>query len=156
PLWMKLSAEVPELTAPLAERFSVQPSGSPQANPSLATKDFTVVGQRLPRSHGIGIVTAVGHYAQNVATPGMVFMKILRSPYPHAKVKSIDTSKAEKLKGVLKILHRGNLPKDYQNAAIEAGPPRRFLFGEEIYQVGAPVAAIAAETDHIADEALRM
>lgn len=156
PLWARLSAEMPELTAPLTERFGLQPSDSPRANPSLATKELTVVGKSLPRIHGIGVVTSAGRFGQNIATPGSVFMKILRSPYPHAKIKSIDASKAEKLPGVLKVLHRGNLPKEYANAAIEAGPPRRFVFGEEVYQVGAPVAAIAATSDHIADEALRM
>ncbi len=158
PLWRDLAAEVPELTAPLYARFGLQAggNGTPQSNPTLAASALTVVGKRTPRTHGIGIVTGVGRYTENLSVPGMVFMRTLRSPHPHAKVKSIDTSKAEKLPGVIKILHRLNVPKEYSDIAMESGPPTRYMFGEEIYQVGAPVAAVAAETDHIADEALRM
>jgi CO/xanthine dehydrogenase Mo-binding subunit len=105
---------------------------------------------------GIGIVTGVGKFTQHMIGEQMVFMKLLGRTHPHAKVVKVDTSKAEKLPGVVAIMHRGNMPKEYQDVAMEAGPPTRFMFGEEVYQVGAPVAAVAAESEHIADEALRM
>jgi len=157
PLFRDMAAEAPELTAPLFAKFGIDPfGGKPVVNPSLATADLTVVGKRLPRTHSIGIVTGIGRYSVNMTMPGMVFMKTLRSSQPHAKIKSIDTSKAEKLPGVVHILHRGNMPAAYKDVALEAGPPTRYAFGEEIYQVGAPVAAVAATSEHIADEALRM
>jgi xanthine dehydrogenase molybdenum-binding subunit len=158
PLFRDLAAEVPELTAPLFARFGLEVggSGSPVLNPSLATTEFSVVGKRIPRTQGIGVVTGIGRFTENMTMPGMVFMKTLGSSQPHAKIKSIDTSKAEKLPGVIKILHRGNMPKEYVDVAMEAGPPTRFIFGEEVYQVGAPVAAVAAVSDHVADEAIRL
>lgn len=159
PLWHEISAEMPELTAPLYAQFGAQVGGNghgAQSSPSAAAADFAVIGKRIPRMHGMGIVTGVGKYSQHIIGKNMVFMKTLRSTHPHARIKSIDTSKAEKLPGVVKILHRFNLPKEYQDSAVEAGPPKRFLFGEEVYQVGAPVATVAAESEHIADEALRL
>jgi xanthine dehydrogenase molybdenum-binding subunit len=155
PVFQEIAADVPELAAPLFARFGVN-GGSAPANPSLAATDFTVVGTKQVRTHGIGIVTGTGRYTENMTMPGMVFMRTLRSKYPHAKIKSIDTSKAEKLAGVVAILHRFNLPKQYADLSVDAGPPRRFMFGEEVYQVGAPVAAVVAETPHAADEALRL
>ena len=155
PLFHEISADIPELTAPLIERFGAAADGS-KANPSLAVTDFQVIGKKQIRTHGIGVVTGAGRYTENMVMPGMVFMRTLRSKYPHAKIKSIDTSKAEKLPGVVTVLHRFNMPKEYKDVAVDAGPPRRFLFGEEVYQVGAPVAAVVAETAHTADEALRL
>src|SRR5512144_921743 len=75
PLFRDLAAEVPELTAPLFERFGLDPfaGGAPPMNPTLATTDFTVVGKRMPRTHGIGIVTGIGRYSENMTMPGMVF-----------------------------------------------------------------------------------
>lgn len=158
PVWRDLAAEVPELTAPLAARFSIQGNGNghPTPNPTLAIDTFNVVGKRLPRSHGVGVVTSIGKYSQHMIGENMVFMKVLGSKNPHAKVVKIDTSKAEKLPGVVAIMHRFNMPKEYADVAMEAGPPTRYIFGEEIFQVGAPVAAVVAESEHIADEAIRM
>ena len=104
---------------------------------------------------GIGIVTNLGQYTENMRMPGMLFMRTLRSRYPHAKITSIDTSKAEKLPGVRKILHRGNLPDEYKDVFLGAANPTRFLFNEEVFEVGSPIAAIAADSEHIADEAMR-
>jgi xanthine dehydrogenase molybdenum-binding subunit len=155
PLFHEISADVPELTAPLYARFGAKEEGT-RSNPSLEVSIFTVIGKKQVRTHGIGVVTGIGRYSENMTMPGMVFMRTLRSRHPHAKIKAIDTSKAEKLPGVVRILHRFNMPKEYADVSVDAGPPRRFLFGEEVYQVGAPVAAVVAEAPHIADEALRL
>ena len=58
--------------------------------------------------------------------------------------------------GVVAVLHRGNLPAEYRDVKLGAGPPDRFLFNEEVFEVGAPVAVVAAESEHIADEAMRL
>jgi xanthine dehydrogenase molybdenum-binding subunit len=154
PVFQEIAADVPELAAPLYARFGANMDSSP--NRSLAATDLSVVGTNVVRTHGIGVVTGVGRYTENMTMPGMVYMRTLRSRHPHAKIKAIDTSKAEKLPGVVSILHRFNLPKEYADVSVDAGPPRRFLFGEEVYQVGAPVAVVVAEAPHVADEALRL
>src|SRR5207253_5963999 len=49
-----------------------------------------------------------------------------------------------------------NLPDMYQDVRVGSGPPNRFLFSEEVFEVGAPIAVVAAESEHIADEATRL
>lgn len=155
--WQLLAEESPELVAPLLAKYGNQgPVGGKRPASAPVAAPLTTIGKRVPRIHGLGMVTGQGRYIQNMKMDGMVFMKTLRSPHPHAKVIKVDTSKAEKLPGVAGILHRGNLPKEYQDYYIGSGPPYRYLFAEELYEVGAAVAVVAAENEHIADEAIRL
>src|SRR5215831_8637560 len=117
---------------------------------------FSVIGQPAPRMQGLGVVTNLGQYTQHMTMPGTLYTRALRSPHPHAKVKSVDTSNAEKLPGVHAVLHRGNLPAEYRDVKLGAGPPDRGLFDEEVFEVGAPIAVVAAESEHVADEAVRL
>ena len=161
PEWDLLVGEMPEVVAPFVQKYGnklpfASPSTERSANASLAAANFSVLGTRVRRLQGPGTVTGQGRYTQHIVPGGTLFMKTLRSPHPHAKVLKVDTSKAEKLPGVRYILHRGNLPKEYQDVRLGGGPPYRDLFNEEIYEVGSPVAAIAADSEHIADEAMRL
>ena len=61
---------------------------------------FSVVGQRVRRPEGYEKVTGDARYVADIVLPGMLIGRILRSPYPHARIVRIDTSKAEKLPGV--------------------------------------------------------
>jgi CO/xanthine dehydrogenase Mo-binding subunit len=179
PLWADLAGEMPELLAPLVARYGDRMPGyarvlgqanrnDPEASdtgqgaaggrssgPLVADDELAVLGKSQPRMQSIGIVTGQASYIQNIAVPGMIFMKTLRSPHPHAIVRSVDTSRAEKMPGVLAVLHRFNLPQEYKEYRFGGGPPFRYIFNEEVYEQGAPVVALAAESDHIADEALR-
>jgi CO/xanthine dehydrogenase Mo-binding subunit len=120
------------------------------------TESFDVIGKRVPRLHGLGVVTNKGQYTQNMRMPGMLHTRTLRSPHPHARVNQVDVSKAEALPGVVAVLHRANLPAEYRDVRMGSGPPDRFLFNEEVFEVGAPIAVVAAENEHIADEAVRL
>src|SRR5260370_19991444 len=139
-------------------RFSDKLSAQPQTVPvrPIPEGPFQIIGKPAPRLHGFGHVTGFGQYSEHMTQPGMLFMKTLLSPYPHARIKSIDTSKAEAFAGVVAVLHRGNLPDLYKDVRIGSGPPDRFLFSEEVFEVGSPIAVVAAASDHIADEALRL
>ena len=64
---------------------------------------FTVVGKRLRRVDALTKVTGAAIYSGDVQLPGMLYGKILRSPYPHARVKRLDTTKARALEGVKAI-----------------------------------------------------
>ena len=112
-----------------------------------------VIGTRVPRIQGLGSVTEKGAYVSLMTLPGMAFVRTLRSPYPRARVRRIDASRAEAIPGVIHVLHRFNLPPEYLGVSIE-GPPPRFLLNEEIVQVGMPVAVVAAESEHIAADAI--
>jgi CO/xanthine dehydrogenase Mo-binding subunit len=163
PEWDLMVGEMRDVVQPFIDKYANKlpgvagdGNGNGHANPSLAATNLNVLGKRIPRVQGLGIVTGVGRYTQHYAPKNVLFMKTLRSPHPHAKVIKVDTSKAEQLPGVVSVLHRGNLPKEYQDTRLGGGPPYRNLFNEEVFEVGAPIACVAAESDHIADEAMRL
>src|SRR5712691_3427729 len=161
PEWLQMVAEQRELVAGALQTHASLSTGfaqiAPPAPPAqVLNGPYTVVGTKVPRVHGLGVVTGQGQYTEHMTLPGTLYTRTLRSPHPHARVKSVDISKAEKFPGVNAVLYRGNLPAIYQDVKLGSGPPDRGLFDEEVFEVGAPVAIVAAESEHIADEATRM
>src|SRR5438093_234995 len=161
PDWQQLVAEQSEMVAGVIAThghklpsFSAAASARP-TQPEAPRTAFKIAGTDVARMQGIGIVTNLGQYTENMRMPGMLFMRTLRSRYPHAKITSVDISKAQKLPGVKAVLHRGNLPAEYADVFLGAANPTRFLFNEEVFEVGSPIAVVAAESEHVADEALR-
>jgi CO/xanthine dehydrogenase Mo-binding subunit len=158
PEWQQLVAEQSELVASTlavhGDKFMQQ--AQPSAPSLVPQGPFSVIGTKVPRVQGMGVVTGLGQYTEHMNFAGMLYTRTLRSPHPHAKLVSIDTSAAEKFAGVVAVLHRGNLPDLYRDVVIGSGPPARGLFDQELFEVGAPVAVIAAESEHIADEAMRL
>ena len=157
PQWQEMVAEQSEFVAPVIAQYATKlPGGGRQVTAEIpAFRPFKVIGTDIARVQGYGIVTNQGTYTENLRMPGMLFMRTLRSKYPHAKIKSVDTSAAEKIAGVRFILHRGNLPAEYKDVFLGSAAPTRFIFSEEVFEVGAPIAAIAADSEHIGDEAVR-
>src|SRR5215831_4177259 len=157
--WHIMVAENSDLLAPVMaahpQHFSAAAQQTTAPRP-IPPGPFQIVGKPAPRLHGFGHVTGFGQYTEHMSQPGMVFMKSLLSPHPHARIRRVDSSKAEQLPGVVAVLHGGNLPDMYKDVKIGSGPPDRFLFSQEVFEVGAPIAVVAAESDHIADEAVRM
>src|SRR5438067_5751494 len=131
PEWHILAAENTDLVAPVMARFSDKMSIAAQAQtlpPRVIPEGpFQLVGKPAPRLHGFGHVTGFGQYSEHMTQQGMLFMKSLLSPHPHARVKRVDTSKAEQFPGVVAVLHRGTLPDMYKDVKIGSGPPDRFL-----------------------------
>ena len=158
PAWQEMVSEQAEMVAGVIAQYGNKlPGGGQTSAPTEipAFRPFQVIGTDIARIQGYGIVTNQGQYTENLRMPGMLFMRTLRSRYPHAKIKSIDTSAAEKIPGVRKILHRGNLPEEYKDVFLGSALPTRFLFSEEVFEVGSPIAVIAADSEHIGDEAIR-
>jgi CO/xanthine dehydrogenase Mo-binding subunit/aerobic-type carbon monoxide dehydrogenase small subunit (CoxS/CutS family) len=135
----------------------VAPEGSlpHTSETSLMPHTSEVIGARIPRIHGMGSVTDEGQYLSLMTVPGMVFVRMLRSPYPRARIVSVDTRAAEQVPGVVAVVHHFNMPEPYASTVIE-GPPYRYLLGRDLVQVGMPVAVVAAESEHIADDALAL
>jgi len=165
PDWAVILAEYPEIAQDFVdanrstfERFGFFQEAEPIMETGLlgvgAKENYSVVGTRKTRIQGVGVVTSTGNYVEGMAMAGMLFQKTLRSPHPHAIVKSIDTSEAEAIPGVMDIIHYYNLAEE-ENVRVSAGPPARYLFNQEVLQVGAPIAALVAKSEHIADEAIR-
>jgi CO/xanthine dehydrogenase Mo-binding subunit len=118
--------------------------------PALAAgTEFTEISKSRRRIDGVQRVTGRARYTQDVYLPGMLHVRVLRSPYPRARVRRIDTKKAEKLPGVRGVLHRFNAPK----AAFRG---EETIFREEVRFVGDEVAAVAADDEQTAVEALRL
>jgi CO/xanthine dehydrogenase Mo-binding subunit len=158
--WNEMLGEQAEAVAPVLAQYAAKLPGGGRSGSTPTevpvNRPFRVLGTDIARIQGYGIVTNQGTYTENLRMPGMLFMRTLRSKYPHAKIKKVDTTEAEKLPGVRKILHRGNLPEEYKDVFLGSAQPTRFLFSEEVFEVGAPIAVIAADSEHIGDEAIRL
>jgi CO/xanthine dehydrogenase Mo-binding subunit len=158
PEWQRLVAEQHEVVASTLAANSDQlaQQAQPPTPANVLNGPYTVVGSKIPRVQGIGIVTGLGQYTEHMNFTGVLYTRTLRSPNPHAKIVSIDSSQAEQFPGVHAVLHSGNLPDMYKDVVVGSGPPNRGLFDTELFEVGAPVAVVAAESEHIADEAMRL
>ena len=98
-------------------------------------------------------VTGSARYLDDLEFPGLLTGKILRSPYPHARILSIDTSAAEALPGVKAVITAKDCPQNKFGMEIADVD---MLAVEKVRYVGDEVAAVAAENDEIAREALKL
>ncbi|MDB4896219.1 MAG: hypothetical protein JWN15_2481, partial [Firmicutes bacterium] len=124
---------------------------------------LSIVGKRLPRVDGLDKVTGRAQYAGDLRMPGMLYLKTLRSPLPHAKIKSIDTSAAEAYPGVMAVLTYRDVPKVPLEADDEASqgggsqdPGGVGVLDSTVRFVGDEVAAVAAVDRHAAEAALKL
>lgn len=113
---------------------------------------YRYIGKYSPRRDAVGIVTGRATFLDDFSVPRMIYGRILRSPYPHARIKSIDVSKAKEMKGVHCVLTYKDLPKGW----TLGWPPHKDLMEQIVHFVGDPVAVCAADTADIADEALSL
>ena len=116
-------------------------------------KDFQVVNHSVPRRDGRAKVTGRATYVSDVKLIGMAHAKVLRSPYAHAKILSIDTSRAEARPGVYCVLMGNNLQglNPYYGHAVKDHP---LLAIDKVRYAGEPVAAVIAVDERTAFEAL--
>ncbi len=119
----------------------------------MAGKEFSVVGKSTPRIDAFERVTGQAQYTGDIELPNMLHARVLRSPHPHAKIVSIDTSKAEKLPGVKAVIHSMNTQIPWSSGGHTH---RRFIFNNPVRYVGDAVAAVAATTRYIAEDALEL
>src|SRR5947208_15347460 len=92
------------------EIFGSRVRGEGKDLPLPSGADFTEIGRSRRRVDGLQRVTGRARYTQDVYLPGMLYARVLRSPYPRARVRRIDTKKAEALPGVRALLHPFNAP----------------------------------------------
>jgi CO/xanthine dehydrogenase Mo-binding subunit len=114
-------------------------------------EDFSVVGKRVQRVEGFDKVTGDSEYIADIYLPGMLVGKVLRSPYPHARIRRIDTSKAEKLSGVRAVVTAEDTIKRPWGAFFA---DQYILSVGKTRYVGEEVAAVAAIDPDIAEEAI--
>ncbi|MGO9603059.1 MAG: xanthine dehydrogenase family protein molybdopterin-binding subunit [Candidatus Binataceae bacterium] len=124
---------------------------------------FKVIGTRPIRHDGVDKVIGRAKYGADYAFPGMLHGKVLRSPHAHAKIKSIKIDKALKLPGVKAIVTSADLP-EAANKLEQAGEmainphylSMNILARDKVLYDGHAIAAVAATSPHIAEEAVKL
>jgi CO/xanthine dehydrogenase Mo-binding subunit len=114
---------------------------------------YRTVGKALPRIEGQEKVTGQTKYAADLAVPGVLWAKTLRSPIPHGRIRSIDTKRAKELAGVHAVLTGADVPDLFVGTRIKDQP---VLVTDRVRFVGDAVAAVAADTEEIAEQALTL
>jgi len=115
---------------------------------------FNVLGARGRKADSIEKATGDAIYADDIGLPRMAHGKILRSPHAHARIRSIDTSKAEALAGVFAVMVGTELPKTY--CVIPWTPDETALCTDKVRYIGDGVAAVAAADEDTANRALEL
>src|SRR6185437_4398403 len=125
--------------------------------------DLRVVGTRPVRPDGVDKVTGRATFGADMVMPGMIWAKVKRSPHAHARIVSIDTSKASKLPGVKAVVTADDFPDIASEEAFVGEGPMNFrdlsrncmARGKALYE-GHAVAAVAASSQAIAEQALEL
>ena len=125
--------------------------------------EYRVLGTRPMRHDAYDKVTGAARFGADLNLPGMLHGKVLRSPHSHARIRSIDTAKAEAMPGVLAVATSEDFPVikarplDYENFQ---GNPRliaeNILANHKVLYKGHAVAAVAAVNPHVAEQALEL
>src|SRR5713226_9409951 len=115
-------------------------------------ENLNVIGKLMPALPEVSIprFTGKAQYATRVWFPNLLYAKFLTSPHPHARIKNLDTSAAEKMPGVASILTYKNAPKSISPAGSRGMPEP---LPEELNLQGEAVAIVAAETEDLAEDA---
>lgn len=122
-------------------------------------------GHPTPRIDALERVTGTATYTGDFHLDGMLYARVLRSPHPHARIRSIDISKAAAMPGVKAVLTHENCQVVWGAGGVAGGvqyndqikkitKQRRYIFNNPVRFVGDPVAAVAATDRHLAEEAL--
>jgi len=128
---------------------------------------LNIIGNETARVDAVERVTGQAKYTRDWKLPGMLYAKVLRSPHPHARIVSIDTTEAAALPGVRSIItHEDaqvvwgsgsvNGGRQYNDPTKDATLHRRYIFNNPVRFVGDSVAAVAATDRHIAAQALTL
>ncbi len=112
---------------------------------------YRTVGKALPRIEGYGKVTGQTKYAADLEFPDLLWAKVLRSSVPHARIVKVDTAKAKALEGVRAVLTGAEVKDIYVGTRVKDQP---VLAYDKVRMGGDAIAAVAADSEAIADEAI--
>ncbi|HEX2303598.1 MAG TPA: hypothetical protein VHH57_08275, partial [Gaiella sp.] len=130
---------------------------------TVAEETGTLVGAPVKRVEDAKLITGAAKYLDDLKLPGMAYVAILRSPYAHARIKSIDTTRAAVAPGVVAVYTGKDfedlpaLPCAWQAGGVEnlVNTPRALEI-DRVTFTGAGVAAVVAETRYAAEDALEL
>src|SRR5262245_54560096 len=117
-----------------------------------------LIGKSIRRVEDAPLISGKGCYTEDIELPGMLHLAFQRSPYPHAKIISINTSEAKAMVGVIAVLTGTDLGEQLQVQAVPMVPgmkipPHPLLARGAVHAVGTPVAAVVAESRSLAHDA---
>jgi 4-hydroxybenzoyl-CoA reductase subunit alpha len=116
--------------------------------------EFSVIGKPIALVDAAGKTTGLGKYADDLSVPGMLVGKILHSPYPHARIKRIDATRALALEGVVTVVVGEDAPNKY--GILPVGHDETALAVGKVRYVGDNIACVVAETEGIAEKAMEL
>ena len=123
-------------------------------------ENYTIVGKPSPKKDSARMAAGEKVFVEDRVENDACFLKVLRSPHAHARIKSIKTKKAEALEGVVAVFTHEDVPnKTYSQAGQgfpEPSPYDRMLLSRKVRHVGDRVAAVVAESEKIAEAALEL
>jgi CO/xanthine dehydrogenase Mo-binding subunit len=123
----------------------------------MTEEKLNVVGQSVLRRDGLGHVTGKTIFIDDINFPDILHLKMVRSPLPHALIKGIDFTEAEKVPGFIQALTHEDVPKNIYTilCLIGVGPDEEPVLAEDkVLYKGEQIAAIIAETEDAAMEAV--
>jgi CO/xanthine dehydrogenase Mo-binding subunit len=123
---------------------------------SFTNQDFKIIGSRPVRPDGVDKVTGRARYGADTFAPGQLVGRILRSPHAHAKIRKIDTSRAEKLKGVKAVITSKDLPDLTNGNRGNFDILENCMARDRALYDGHAVAAVAAVDEQTARKALKL
>jgi 4-hydroxybenzoyl-CoA reductase subunit alpha len=118
------------------------------------SNDFSTIGKRTAMIDAAQKTTGAGKYTDDLAVPGMLVGKILHSPYPHARIKRIDTSGAENYEGVVAVVVGTDAPNPY--GILPVGHDEHALALDKVRYVGDNIACVVAVAEAAAEKALEL
>jgi 4-hydroxybenzoyl-CoA reductase subunit alpha len=116
--------------------------------------EFSTIGKSIAMVDSAGKTTGAGKYTDDLSLPGMLIGKILHSPYPHARIMSIDASRALARKGVAAVVIGEDAPNKY--GILPVGHDETALAIEKVRYIGDNVACVVAESEALAELALEL
>jgi len=116
--------------------------------------DFSIIGKPTAMVDAVWKTTGAGKYTDDLSLPGMLVGKILHSPYPHARIKRIDPSRAEQLEGVVAVVVGTDAPNPY--GILPVGHDEYALALDKVRYVGDNVACVVAVSESLAEKALEL
>ncbi len=132
----------------------------PRLVPSIDVPEMAVVGKPEIKVDAVKLAKGNPAFTDDIELRGMLYAKVLHSPHAHARIIAIDDSAARALPGVHAVLHHGNTPRVKYASGGQSWPnPHPYdqvSFDDKVRHVGDRVAAVAAESIEIAEEALRL
>ena len=113
--------------------------------------DYSIVGKRIPHRDAVEKVKGSAVFTSDIKLSGMLHGKILRSPVPHAKIRNINISKAEKLKGVKAVFTAKDVPL-IKFSISPTWADKFILADKKVRYIGDEIAAVVAVDEEIAEE----